>query len=121
MGVTNTVADAISRLYYDPKVNPNTVHSFLAHTSEETGVSVENIKWKNFISCLAKCSTLLSKQENLVSDSCMTYQHVFANRGKEGEIFPPTVSEIADLQRDDTYLRKILKRGGKTTEIAAKS
>ena len=27
--ITNTVADAISRLDYDPKINPDTTHSFL--------------------------------------------------------------------------------------------
>ena len=39
---------------------------------------------------------------------------MFASRGKEDqeEIYPLTVTEIADAQRADKHLRKFFKRGG---------
>ena len=44
----------------------------------------------------------------------LDYNSVFASHGKEDqeEIYPLTVTEIADAQRADKHLRKFFKRGG---------
>ena len=52
-----------------------------------------------------------SSESNYAS---LDYNSVFASRGKEDqeEIYPLTVTEIADAQRADKHLRKFFKRGG---------
>ena len=42
----------------------------------------------------------------------MQMRLAFANSGEEEEIYPLTVTEIADAQRADKFLRKIFDRGG---------
>ena len=115
-GITNTVADAISRLDYDPKINPDTTHSFFMRKSADMGISMINLKWKILIHHFANCSNSLPNDIVKTDNSCFTPQHVFANRDEEEEVFPLTVTEIADAQHDDENLRKILKRGGETIE-----
>ena len=111
-GITNTVADAISRLDYDPKINPDTAHTYFTRNCAKMGISTINLKWKFFIHHFTNCSKSLENDIIKIDNSCLTTQHVFANRDEEEEIFPLTVAEIADAQHDDEYLRKILKRGG---------
>ena len=40
--------------------------------------------------------------------------NAFFNRGEEDqeEIYPPTISEISDAQRNDTYLKEYFKQKG---------
>ena len=55
---------------------------------------------------LAKCwCTLENDTEQSNGEHNMDMNHVFANRSDEEEIYPPTVSEIAEEQINDKALQ----------------
>jgi hypothetical protein len=115
-GMHNTVADAISRLEYDPTVNPHHQSHYVQRISDRMGISTGHIMWQTVSKCLANydsdCSVL---QENIHSEDDKSTMHMrlaFANSGEEEEIYPLTIHEIADAQRADKFLRKLFKRGG---------
>ena len=115
------VTDAITRLDYDPNINPDTAHTYFIRNCAKMAISTINLKWKFFIHHFTNCSNSLEHDIIKIDTSCLTTQHVFVNCDEEEEIFPLTVAEIADAQHDDEYLRKILKRGGETTETTVHS
>ncbi len=99
-GIHNTVADAISRLEYDPSVNRTAenyhltkVRSFKSH-QRQNWMTVSN-HWYNL-----EIDT--HKPENL--------NFVFANHGEGEEIYPLTTIEIAEAQRKDQGLKVNYKR-----------
>jgi hypothetical protein len=83
-GIHNTVADAISRLDFGP-------------------VQYEKANWMMFMKCW--CHYTMHAEE-----STHTHQHqknmVFNNCSKEDAIYPLTVKEIAQAQKDDAVLKK---------------
>jgi hypothetical protein len=91
-GIHNTVADAVSWLEYDPSVN-RTAESF--HTAKV---------WNN--SCQRQCWMTVSKQwceldvdsdnRDSYTDKHKIWNLVFAHHKEEDEIYPLTVTEIAD-------------------------
>ncbi len=99
-GIHNTVADAVSRLEYDPSVN-QTAESF--HTTK-----VRNKKSRQRL-----CWMAISKnwcKLDIDSDNLDSYtdKHdgwnlVFAHHKEEDEIYPLTLPEIADAQRKDQF------------------
>ena len=97
-GIDNTVADAISRLDYDPTLNRHA-------DDEDESRSVEE-KWNNFI-------TLLNHYDSNISDEKTSYKsnysQVFANNQIDDKIFPLTVAEIADAQRSDTKWKQFFR------------
>jgi hypothetical protein len=96
-GIHNTVADAISRLDFGP-------------------VQDEKANWMTFMKCW--CHYMMHA---LTEESTYTHQHqinmVFANRSEEDVIYPLTVKEIAQAQKDDTVLKKLSKTDKHSTQL----
>ena len=109
-GIHNTVADAISSLNYDPTKNYHAHMNYVMSKAEETGTDACYFEWKAVLKCVCSCIQD-SSESNYAS---LDYNSVFASRGKEDqeEIYPLTVTEIADVQQADKHLRKFFKRGG---------
>jgi hypothetical protein len=107
-GVDNTVADAISRLDYNPTKNRHA-------DDEDSNEYSSDEKWNNFI-------TLLNHYD---AKSCDTpnanykhnYSQAFANNLSDDEIYPVTVAEIADSQRRDPLWKSFFKEKDPKREI----
>jgi len=96
-GIHNTVADAISRLEYNPTINATNEQNF-ANFAKFT---VDSQHWKRF-------STLWSSynESNPSKHQQETnLNSVFANRSDEDEIYPLTAQEVADAQKADATLK----------------
>jgi hypothetical protein len=92
-GIHNTVADAISRLEYDPRVN-QTAESYLMTKVKGNSRSIQKQNW-----------LAVSKHWwELETDDTTKYEDwnlVFANHGEEDETYPLTIIEIAEAQKKD--------------------
>ena len=121
-GIHNTVADAISRLDYDPRVNPDSYCHFMSHLEDAYGQMASPVKWKMMVNELVNYSTILS-EDTLFYEACDTPSYsfasvraatsfVYASRSDDEEIFPLTIMEIADCQRSDKTLKGFFKPGG---------
>jgi hypothetical protein len=97
IGILNTVANAISRLDFDP-------------------VQDEKANWMMFTKCWCHCT-----MHALTEESPYPHQHqmnmVFANYSKEDMIYPLTGKEIAQAQEDNTALKKLGKTRGCTPKM----
>ena len=117
-GVDNTVADAISRLDYCPKTNPHPDDELDAHGEFKQINS--HTKWNNLITLYthyqhADESTAqdLEEMEESTFKDCMA--HVFANDSVDDEeIYPVTVKEIADAQKEDPKLKHLFDSTDRT-------
>ena len=99
-GVDNTVADAISRLDYNPALN--------RHANDKDDPEVREVsKWNNFITLFNHYNTKSSDQATPAY--MQSYSHVFATNLSDDEIYHLTVSEIADAQRADPTWKKLFK------------
>ena len=109
-GIHNTVADAISCLDYDPTKNYHAHMNYVMSKAEETGTDTCHFEWKAVLKCFCSCKQDSPESKNASLD----YNSVFDSRGKEDqeEIYPLTVTEIADAQRADKHLRNFFMRGG---------
>ena len=87
-GVHNTVADAISRLDYGP-------------------VKDVNQNWMTFTKCWNFYSQEVTSAEAPKYEDSMNF--VFANTQEEESIYPLTVSEIAEAQKEDADLKQLAK------------
>ena len=88
-GIHNTVADAISRLDFLPTAKPE---------------PTDKQCWMTLAKCWCTVETDTNKSS---SEQNMDINHVFANRSdEEEEVYPPTVSEIAEEQILDKALQK---------------
>ena len=89
-GIHNTVADAISRLDFGP-------------------VQDEKANWMTITKCWCHYTIQAPTEE-----STYTHQHqinmVFTNHSKKDIIYPLTVKEIAQAQKDDAVLKKLISR-----------
>ncbi len=92
------VADAISPLDYNPKVNLTSKFNYSTFGIPAKGETI--VKWKAF-SKLWCCYN-----KNIPGNKAQEYNlnEVFANRSKEEEIFPLTTPEIAEAQKADVKL-----------------
>ncbi len=95
--IHNTMADAVLQLEYDPSVN-KTAESF--HTTKVRGDSSQRQCW---MTVSKKWCKLDIDSDNLDS---YTVKHddwnlVFAHHKEEEEVYPLTLTEIADAQRKD--------------------
>jgi hypothetical protein len=103
-GIHNTVADAISQLDYDPKLNSTNEYNHATHvmpTNEE-----DCQKWlmcSKFWSCYNKM------QGDPVKTNTIQMNQVFANRREEDEIYPLSVKEIVETQKADSKLKHFFK------------
>jgi len=104
-GIHNTVADAISRLDYDPEVNRTSELNHATH-----GMSTKELasqRWLMF-SKLWSCYDE-EAQEDPDEANIIQLNEVFANHSEDDEIYPLTVTEIVDAQKADTKLKDFFK------------
>jgi len=102
--ICNTVADAISRLDYDPTLNTTNEYNHAMHV-KSTKVEGKQ-KWMFF----AKFWSCFSETQDPDETNTIEMNHVFANRNEEEEIFPLTVKEIVAAQKADPILKHFFKR-----------
>jgi len=102
-GIHNTVADAISRLDYNPKLNTTNEYNHAMHMRSTNVVS--NHKWMMF----SKFWSCFNKTQDPDKLNTIKMNHVFANRSEEDEIFPLTVKEIIEAQKADPILKHLFK------------
>jgi hypothetical protein len=110
-GMHNTVADAISQLDYNPKVNLTSKFNNTIFGMSGRGENM--VKWKTFSKfwhCYNKNNPDNETQE------CNLNQ-VFANRSEEEEIFPLTTPEIAEAQKANSKLKHCFKRNAVLDKI----
>ena len=128
-GINNTVADAISRLDYTPTETPKDAHiadrsisneamchsAFMQSFADENDIDVHHFRWKTISKCFNKqlfnFSTIIESVHGIGTPLYEREDRVglsLYNRSSEeqDEIYPPTVSEIADAQRSDRVLKK---------------
>jgi hypothetical protein len=94
-----TVADAISRLDHDPKLNTTNEYNHATHVKSTKVIS--NHKWMMF-SKFWSCFIETQDPDEL---NTIKINHVFANRSKEDENFPLTMKEIVEAQKADPILK----------------
>jgi hypothetical protein len=103
-GIHNTVADAISRLDYDPTLNTTNEYN---HTTHGMSTKVEsNQKWMMF-SKFWSCYNETQDQDEI---NPIEMNQVFTNCSEEEEIYPLTVKEIVATQKADPVLKHYFKR-----------
>ena len=56
-GIHNTIADAISRLEYNPTVNPDRHCMLLQRMSEDSGIGMTHLQWKTVSKSLVNCNS----------------------------------------------------------------
>ncbi len=103
-GIHNTVADAISRLQYDPKLNTTNeyTHAMLGVEPEELSMQ----QWKSF-----KHHWHSYNEASMPTQAhCFHMNEVFVNCSDEGEIYPLATAEIAAAQWADASLKHLFKR-----------
>ena len=97
-GIHNTVADALSRLEYDPLVNPDTstkmsnfAISKIRKRLSTTCVHKDNIQWQAFLNCFVNLhiddEVELQQDEN-ANDRINS---AFANASEDEDIYPLTI------------------------------
>ncbi len=99
----NTVADTISRLEYDPKLNKTNeyTHAMLGVEPEELSVQ----QWKSF----AHHWHSYNEASMPTQAHCFHMNEVFVNCSDEDEIYSLTTAEIAAAQRADASLKHLFK------------
>jgi hypothetical protein len=103
-GIHNTVADAISRLEYDPKLNTinEYTHAVLGVEPEELSVQ----QWKSFVHHWRSYNeTSMPMQAH-----CFHLNEVFVNCSDEDKMYPLTTVEITAAQQADASLKHLFKR-----------
>jgi len=141
-GIHNTVADAISRLDYDPAANPDRLSYHMSQVQtrveNDTGISREQFKWKAVTNRLVNYHKRLDRDAEKVNYAVtkssptkrrrvsgnssvkldpMTLGQVFANSAEEDEIYPLTIPEIAKEQHKDKSLKRYFTQGGERFEV----
>jgi len=102
-GIHNTVADAISQLDYDPKLNTTNEYNHAMHVKSTKVASNHHLMmFSKFWSCF---------NETQDPDELNTIEmnHVFPNQSEEDEIFPLTVKEFVEAQKADSILKHLFK------------
>jgi hypothetical protein len=99
-GVDNTVADAISRLDYNPTKPRHADDEYLDECSSDE-------KWNNFLTLFNHYDVKSSGNSN--ENYKHNYSQAFANILSDDEIYPLMVTEIADAQRIDPLWKPLFK------------
>jgi hypothetical protein len=103
-GIHNTVANAISRLDYDPKVNSTNEYNHATH-----GMSTKTMASQRWLMFSKLWSCYNEAQEDLDETNIIQMNEVFANRSDENKIYPLTVKEIIEAQNADNKLKQFFK------------
>ncbi len=90
-GIHNTVANAISRLEYDPSVNQTAENYYMTKVR-----SFQSSRRQNWMTVSKHWCNL-----NIDTHQTKDLNFAFANHGEEEEIYPLTTIEIAQAQRKD--------------------
>ena len=99
-GIHNTVADAISRLEYDPSVN-QTAESYLVAKVKGNSRSIQRQNWLTFSKHWCNVETDdTTKREDL--------NLVFATHREEDKIYPLTIIEIEKSQKERSKSEDLL-------------
>ena len=97
--IHNTVADAISRLDYDPKLNTTNEYKHATHVkSTKVASNHQWIMFSKFWSCFIETQD----PDEL---KMIKINHVFANRSKEDANSPLTMKEIVKAKKADPILK----------------
>ncbi len=102
-GIHNTIADAISRLEYDPRVNQTAENYHL--TKVRSFQSSQRQNWMTVSKHWCNLNIDTHKPKDL--------NFVFAIHGEEEEICPLTTMEIAEAQRKDQELKVYYKKSAR--------
>ena len=105
-GIHNTIADAVSRLEYDPSVN-KTAESF--HTTKVRDNSSQRQCWMRVSKKWCKLD-IDSDNLDYYTNKHDDWNLVFAHHEEKEEVYPLTLTEIADAQRKDRELRAYFKK-----------
>ena len=97
-GIHNTVADAISRLEYNPVLKS------------------DQVVWMTFTKSWCYYQEHYTETAD-PGEHKESMNFVFANRAEEGEIYPLTVREIAEAQKDDTSMERLAKKRKYSTQL----
>ena len=103
-GIHKTVADAISQLDYDPKLNSTNEYNHAKHVRSASKEA--NQKWlmcSKFWSCYNKQQGDTNESKTIHLNQC------FANRNEEDEIYHLTVKEIVEAQKANNTLKQFFK------------
>ncbi len=103
-GIRNTVADAISQLDYDPKLNSTNEYNHTTHV-----MSTNKEACQRWLMCSKFWSCYNKTQEDPDETNTIQMNQVFANPSEEDEIHPLTVKEIVEVQEADTKLKHLFK------------
>jgi hypothetical protein len=103
-GIHSTVADAISRLDYDPKVNLTSEYNHATH-----GMFTKEITSQRWLMFSKLWSCYNEAQEDSDETNIIQLNEVFANHSQDNEIYPLTVTEIVDTQKADNKLKDFCK------------
>jgi hypothetical protein len=103
-GIHNSVADAISQLDYNPKVNPTSEFNYSTFSVPAKGETTT--QWKTFSKLWRSYN---EHNPDNTSQEC-NLNIIFANHSKEEEIYPLTTPEIANAQKADSKLKHCFKR-----------
>ncbi len=103
-GIHNTVADAISRLDYDPKLNSTNEYNHATHL-----MSPNKEARQRWLMCSKFWSCFNEMQGDPDKSNTIQMNQVFANCGEEDEIYPLTVKEIVEAQKANTKLKNLFK------------
>jgi hypothetical protein len=107
-GIHNSVADAISRLEYDPSVK-RTAESYLVTKVKGNSISVQRQNWLAVSKHWCNVETVnTTKHED--------WNLLFVNHGEEDEIYPLTIIEIAKAQNRDRNMKIYYNQNAKTPE-----
>ena len=103
-GIHNTVADAISRLDYDPNLNTTNEYNNATHVMSTKVES--NQKWMMF----SKFWSCYNETQDLDKINPINMNQVFANHSEEEEIYPLMLKEIVAAQKAEPVLKHHFKR-----------
>jgi hypothetical protein len=101
-GIHNTIADAISRLEYDPSVNQPAENYHLTKVKRRSSKSSQ----RQSLMTVSKHWCNLEIDTNKPKDLHFT----FASHGEEDDIYPLTTIELAEAQREDQKLKVYYKK-----------
>jgi hypothetical protein len=104
-GVHNTVADAISRLEYNPTQNSTNEYTHATMQVPTAEPSTNPHRWKT----LSKNWRRYNECHATTNTTDVQMNAVFANHSEEEEIYPLTTVEIAEAQRADTTYKHLFK------------
>jgi len=99
-GIHNTVADAISQLEYDPKLNSTNEYNHATHVMSANEEA--NQKWLMYSKFWSRYH---ETQGDLDEGKTIQLNQCFTNRNEENKIYPLTVKETVEAQKADSTLK----------------